>query len=79
MALTTANVIRLVFNTSGGKTFAISLTDPKDNLDRDTILAVMNQIIEKNIFLTVSGELTGVRDIRVVNTTSNDMYDPPQT
>ncbi|MDQ7094295.1 DUF2922 domain-containing protein [Desulfosporosinus sp. PR] len=78
MAITTTKVIKLVFTTAGDKTFALSITDPKENLSKDDIVAVMNTIIEKNIFLSSSGALTGIQDIRIVNTTTNDLFDPPQ-
>lgn len=38
----------------------------------------MDVIIEKNLFMTSSGPLTGKRDIRVINTEIDDLYDPPQ-
>lgn len=38
----------------------------------------MDTIIQKNVFLTSSGELIGKRVIKVVGTTINDFYDPPQ-
>ena len=48
-----------------------SLNDVKADAE-----AVMDTII--HIFLTSSGALTGKRDIRVIDTTTNDLYDPPQ-
>ncbi len=78
MAVTTNKVLKLTFTTAGGKTFSITIPDPKEGLEKAEAEAVMDTIIQKNIFLTSSGALTGKRDIRVVDTTTNDLYDPPQ-
>ena len=78
MAVTTNKVVRLTFTTAGGKTFSITIPDPREDLDKAQAEAVMDTIIQKNIFLTSSGALTGKRDIRVVDTTTNDLYDPLQ-
>jgi hypothetical protein len=76
MAITTNKVARLSFTTAGGKTFSITIPNPREDLDQAGTLAVMNTIVESNIFLTSSGALTGVRDARVIDTTINDLYDP---
>ncbi|KUO78533.1 MAG: hypothetical protein APF81_18930 [Desulfosporosinus sp. BRH_c37] len=78
MAVTTNKVVRLTFTTAGGKTFSITIPDPREDLDKAQAEAVMDTIIQKNVFLTSSGELIGKRDIKVVGTTINDFYDPPQ-
>jgi len=78
MAVTTNKVVRLTFTTAGGKTFSITIPDPREDLDKAQAEAVMDTIIQKNVFLTSSGALTGKRDIKVVGTTTNDLYDPPQ-
>lgn len=78
MAITTNKVARLSFATAGGKTFTITIPDPREDLNQTEALAVMNTIVESNIFLTSSGALTGARDIKVIDTTTDDLYDPPQ-
>lgn len=78
MAITTNKVLRLTFTTAGGKTYSINIPDPKEDLQKAEAEAVMDTIIQKNIFFTSSGTLTGKRDIRVIDTTTNDLYDPPQ-
>jgi hypothetical protein len=71
-------LLRLTFTTAGGKTFSITIPDPKEGLQKAEAEAIMDTLIQKNIFLTSSGELTGKQDIRVIDTTINDLYDPPQ-
>ena len=36
---------------AGGKTFSISIPDPREDLDKTEAEAVMDTIIQKNIFL----------------------------
>jgi len=64
MAVTANKVIRLTFTftftftTDGGKTFAITIPNPKEDLQKAEAEAVMDTIIQKNIFITSSGALT---------------------
>ena len=78
MALTTSSVLRLTFTTAGGKTFAITIPNPKGDLQQAEAVAVMDSIIASDLFLTSSGALTGIRDIKAIDTTTNDYFDPPQ-
>lgn len=50
----------------------------KNNIDQAEALAVMNTIVASNIFFTPSGALTGVRDVKIIDTTTSDLYDPSQ-
>ena len=78
MALTTSSVLRLTFTTNGGKTFAITIPNPREDLQQAEVMAVMDSIIANDLFLTSSGALIGIRDIKAIDTTTNDLYDPPQ-
>jgi hypothetical protein len=77
MAITTTKVLRLTFSTTGGKTFTISVANPKEDLTKAEVEAVMETIISKNIFLTSGGELSLKRDAKVVGMSTDDLYDPP--
>lgn len=78
MAITNTKVIRLSFSTEGGKTFTITIPNPREDLNQAEVLAVMNTILSGNIFLTASGALTGARDVKVIGTITEDLFDPPQ-
>ncbi|HBW34446.1 MAG TPA: hypothetical protein DEF89_03390 [Desulfosporosinus sp.] len=69
--------MRLTFTTAGGKTFAITIPNPRVDLQQAEVMAVMDSIIASDLFLTSSGALTGIRDIKVIDTTTNDLFDPP--
>ena len=45
MAVTTSRVLRLTFTTAGGKTFAITIPNPRVDLQQAEAVAVMNSII----------------------------------
>ncbi|MCO1600192.1 DUF2922 domain-containing protein [Desulfosporosinus nitroreducens] len=79
MAIITSKVLKLTFLTTGGKSFVISVAQPRENLTLPEAQAVMETVIAKNVFNSPSGELAAIRDIRVVDMTTNDLYDPPVT
>jgi hypothetical protein len=70
--------ISATFTTAGGKTYAVTVPNPKANLQQAEAMSVMNSLIASDIFLTSSGALIGIRDIKVIDTTTDDLYDPPE-
>lgn len=58
----------MVFTTSTGKTATVSLTDPKDDLTKAQVTVVMNQIIDKSIFLNKAGTLSGIKEMNIRTT-----------
>ncbi|MDR3543955.1 MAG: DUF2922 domain-containing protein [Desulfosporosinus sp.] len=77
MATTTKKVLRMTFNNSSGNVVTITLPEPKASLTAAQIEAVMDQIITKNIFLTAGGELVSKRDVKIIDTTTDDLFDQP--
>jgi len=60
--------LELVFLTTDGKTVRITVNDPKDNLDEDSIRDAMNQILAANVFETTSGaSLASIKEARRVS------------
>lgn len=78
MAVTTNRTARLTFTTTGGNTFSLTVPQPRQDIQLAEAMDVMNLLIAGGIFLTTNGTLTGVRDIKVIETTTDDLYDPPQ-
>lgn len=78
MTVTTNRALRLTFSTAGGGTASITLADPRTDLNPSEALEVMNTVISRNVFLSPGGTLTGIRDIKVIDTTTNDLFDPLQ-
>ncbi|AFL98585.1 MULTISPECIES: DUF2922 domain-containing protein [Desulfitobacterium] len=78
MPISTNRVLRLTFGTTGGGTASITLADPRSDLNPSEVLEAMNTVISRNIFVSPAGTLTGVRDVKVIDTTTNDLFDPQQ-
>ncbi len=77
MATTTQQVLRMTFGNAAGGPVTITLPQPKAGITGTEIEAVMDQIVAKNIFTSSGGDLISKRDIRIIDTTTNDLYDPP--
>ncbi len=77
MAITSRKVLRMSFNTALGSAVSITLPDPKADLTAAQIEAVMDQIIAKNIFTGTGGDYLSKRDVKIIDTATNDLYDPP--
>ncbi|AET70176.1 Protein of unknown function (DUF2922) [Desulfosporosinus orientis DSM 765] len=78
MATTNIKVVRLSFATEGGKAFTITIPNPREDLNQAEVLTVMNTIVSENVFQTTSGALTGIRDVKIIDTITEDLFDPPQ-
>ncbi|CAA7603165.1 Protein of unknown function (DUF2922) [Acididesulfobacillus acetoxydans] len=77
MPVTTRKVLRMTFNTATGKTVTLTLPDPKADLTAAQIETVMDQIIAKNLFTGQGGDYLSKQDIKIVDTSTNDLFDPP--
>ena len=57
--------LQMVFLTSAGNETVISVTDPKDGLTLAQVQAVMQDIIDKNIFVIKGSALAGQVEARI--------------
>ncbi|MHB8126701.1 MAG: DUF2922 domain-containing protein [Desulfitobacteriaceae bacterium] len=74
---TTKKILRMTFNDSLGGAVSITLPEPKADLTAVQIEAVMDQIITKNVFVGTGGTLISKKDIKIIGTTTDDLYDAP--
>lgn len=77
MATTTRKVLRMSFNTASGTAVSLTLPQPKADITAAEIEAVMDLIISKNIFTGSGGDYVSKRDVRIIDTTTEDLYDQP--
>ncbi|HVJ50333.1 DUF2922 domain-containing protein [Desulfitobacterium sp.] len=77
MATTSKKVLRMVFANAQGGAVSLTLSDPKAGITAAEIETVMDLIIAKNIFTGTGGAWVSKRDIKIVDTTTNDLYDVP--
>lgn len=75
MAVTT-QTLRMVFKNENGSNFTINLDNPRDNVTPAEIETAMDTIIAKNVFLTPGGALVAKQDIKIIDRTVNDLYEP---
>ncbi|MCB8818389.1 DUF2922 domain-containing protein [Desulfosporosinus shakirovi] len=78
MAITTKKVLRMTFTNAAGKTVTMTLDQPKEGITSAEIETVMDQIISKDIFFTSGGGLVSKKDIKIVDTKTEDMYEQPE-
>ncbi len=72
----TTRTLRMVFKNQAGSNYTISLDDPRSDLTAAEIEAVMDQIIASNILTTSGGDLVSKYDVKIIDRTVNDLYDP---
>ncbi|RJQ31399.1 MAG: DUF2922 domain-containing protein [Peptococcaceae bacterium] len=74
---TTTQTLRLVFRNQTGGNVTITLDNPKDTLTAAEIEAAMDLVVARNVFSSIGGDLVAKQDIRIIDTTTNDLYNPP--
>jgi hypothetical protein len=62
-----AKTLQMVFLNSAGKETVISVSDPKADLTLVQVQAVMQDIIDKNIFVIKGNTLAGQVEARISN------------
>lgn len=77
MATVSKKVLRMSFNTAMGGTMTLTLPEPKVGITALEIETVMDQIVAKDIFLTSVGALVSKRDVKIVDTVTDDLFDTP--
>ena len=71
---TSSKVIRMVFNTSDGKTHVLEFNNPRTDVTTTDVQNVMNTIITKNIIQTSSGAtLVSIKDGGIVERNYTDL------
>ncbi len=68
--------LRMTFVTAAGTNVSISLASPKEGLSGAQIESVMDEIIAKDVFITDGGALVGKKDAKIINTQTEDLFDP---
>lgn len=64
-----AKQLELQFLNEDERTVTISLENPVEPVDPETVKTVMDTIISENVFMTSGGDLVGKKGARVVDRT----------
>lgn len=65
--------LELLFATSVGTTFRMSIPDPVTPIDSQQVNQVMDTIVEKKVFDTGAGELVNKKSIRLIDHTVSEI------
>ncbi len=74
---TTTQSLRMVFRNQAGRNVTMTLDNPRDDVTAAEIEAAMDLVIARNIFTSSGGDLATKQDIKIIDSTTNDLYDPP--
>lgn len=64
-----SETLQMIFSNSQGRNSTISVADPNPGLSAAEVEAVMDSVIDKNVFLTAGGELIGKVRAQVISRT----------
>lgn len=58
--------LELIFKNTAGKNARLSVPDPKEDLTTEEVQALMDNILEKNVFETSGGDLVEIVGARLI-------------
>ena len=70
-------VLRMTFANVLGGSVSFNLSNPLPDLTAATVQGYMNIVIAKNLFTSTGGDLVAIKDISIVDTTTQDLFDAP--
>ena len=68
--------LRMVFKNQAGTNYTLTLDDPREDVTGAEIVGIMDQIIAANVISTSGGDLVSKYDVKIIDRTVNDLYDP---
>jgi len=70
-------VLRMTFANVLGASVSFTLNNPLPDLTAATVKTYMDFVISKNLFNSTGGDLIAIKDISIVDTTTQDLFDAP--
>ncbi|KQU13126.1 DUF2922 domain-containing protein [Peribacillus sp. TH16] len=68
-----ARVLEMIFVTEEGKSATISVENPKEPVDANTVKLAMEQMITGNAFVASSGDFVSIKGARLVERNVEDV------
>ncbi|MFD4818865.1 DUF2922 domain-containing protein [Peribacillus butanolivorans] len=68
-----ARVLEMIFVTEEGKSATISVENPKEPVDANTVKLAMEQMIAGNTFVASSGDFVSIKGARLVERNVEDV------
>jgi len=73
---TVNKTLRMLFLNEEGRTSAVSLADPEEELDAQVVEDCMNHIIDSNMLRTTGGDLVEKVRAEIVERSVDTVFDP---
>ena len=70
-------VLRMTYANVLGASVSFNLTNPLPDLTAAAVKGYMELVIAKNLFTSTGGDLVAIKDISIVDTTTQDLFDVP--
>jgi NDP-sugar pyrophosphorylase family protein len=67
------SILEMEFLDSQGKKFKITIDEPREDLTEMEIRAAMDEIVQKNVFFTSTGDIVAVSGARYVRTSVEEL------
>jgi hypothetical protein len=64
-----SETLQMIFSNAEGRNSTLSVTDPNPEITAVEVEAVMDSVIDKNVFQTTGGDITGKVRAQVVSRT----------
>ncbi|MGB9682875.1 MAG: DUF2922 domain-containing protein [bacterium] len=68
--------LRLTWRNTAGRSYSLTINNPKDNITVEEIEAFMDLAIAKNIIQSSGGDLVAKQDAHMIDLTDQDFYTP---
>lgn len=59
--------LQMIFRNEEGRSVTVSLVDPRDDLEADDVETVMNNILQRNIFHSSGGDISGLSRAQLIS------------
>lgn len=67
--------LQMNFGTEFGKTYALSITNPKENITKEEVLQAMEMLVSTDYLATNSGALTSIKSAKLIDRTEQLLFE----
>lgn len=67
--------LQMNFGTEFGKTYALSITNPKENITKEEVLQAMEMLVSADYLATNSGALTSIKSAKLIDRTEQLLFE----
>ncbi|HZK56592.1 MAG TPA: DUF2922 domain-containing protein [Desulfosporosinus sp.] len=75
VGIVSKKVLRMTFTNALGAGVSYSVSNPLEDLTAAAVQTFMDLVIAKNLFNSTGGDLVAIKDIAIVDTTTQDLFD----